>query len=73
MSVYNRYNASILCVASTQDDVELYRAIKLALKTIPNLDVKFINLDVWQDGSTGRTREFDETGNEILPEENEEQ
>jgi len=66
MTNYNRYNISVLCVADSQDDVALYGAIKNALNAIPKVSVKIINLDLWQDGGTGKTREFDENGNEIF-------
>ena len=69
MANYNRFNISVLCVADSQDDVALYGAIKQALNALPKVSVKIVNMDLWQDGGTGRTREFDENGNEILPEE----
>ena len=64
---YNRFNISVLCVADSQDDVALYGAIKQALSALPKVSVKIVNLDLWQDGATGRTREFDENGEEIFP------
>ena len=64
---YNRFNVSILCVADSEDDVELYGSIKKALNALPKVSVKIVNLDLWQDGATGRTREFDEEGKEIFP------
>jgi hypothetical protein len=66
MANYNRFNVSVLCVADSQDDVSLYGAIKSALNAIPKVSVKVINLDLWQDGGTGKTREFDENGNEVF-------
>ena len=68
MANYNRFNISVLCVADSQDDVALYGAIKQALNALPKVSVKIINMDLWQDGATGRTREFDENGKEIFPE-----
>jgi hypothetical protein len=65
MANYNRFNISVLCVADSQDDVSLYGAVKKALNAIPKVSVKVINLDLWQDGGTGKTREFDENGVEI--------
>jgi hypothetical protein len=67
MANYNRFNISVLCVADSQDDVALYGAIKSALNAIPKVSVKVVNLDLWQDGATGRTREFTENGEEIFP------
>ena len=67
MSNYNRFNVSILCVADSQDDVALYGAVKSALSALSKVSVKIINLDRWQDGATGRTREFDESGDEVFP------
>jgi hypothetical protein len=73
MANYNRFNVSILCVADSQDDVALYGAIKQALNAIPKVSVKVVNLDLWQDGGTGKTREFDENGNEIYADQNQNQ
>lgn len=70
---YNRFNISVLCVADAEDDVALYGAIKQALNALPKVSVKIVNMDLWQDGATGRTREFDEEGNEIFPASEEEQ
>lgn len=65
-TTYNRFNASILCIADSADVTDLQSKIIQVLSTVPKLTVKATNFDRWVDGMTGEVREFDENGKEIV-------
>ena len=66
MTTYNRFNVNILCIADADDVTALQSKILQVLSTVPRLTVKMTNFDRWVDGMSGKVREYDADGNEIV-------
>lgn len=66
MTEFNRYSVQIIGTVDGLDSVELHQQIKSALLGVGKFKVKTISLDEWVEGYSGKTRKFDENGNEIV-------
>lgn len=65
MTTYNRFTIQILGTVDAVDSLTLHSELVEALKNVQKMTIKAVNLDMWADGYTGKTREFDENGNEL--------
>lgn len=66
MTTYKRFSVQILGTVDGEESVALHQAIQQALAKVKKFKVKAISLDEWTDGFTGKTRKFDENGDEVV-------
>jgi hypothetical protein len=66
MYEFNRFSVQVIGTVDDIDSVELHQQIKTALLGVDKFKVKAISLDEWVDGYSGKTRKFDENGDEIV-------
>ena len=66
MTEFNRYSVQIIGTVDGLDSVDLHQQIKAALLNVGKFKVKAVSLDEWVEGYSGKTRKFDENGDEIV-------
>ena len=66
MENFKRFSVQILGTVDAKSTEELLSQINSALGSIPKFNIKAVSHDKWTDGFTGKDRQFDVDGNEIV-------